>query len=134
MTPEEASIVIHALGNAFGAGDVERVVDLFADGDVIYAGSERGEVAVGRAQLRLLLADLFARDERYSWRVEQVHVVACRAGWLVLAEATLSVESLSPEEGHSEPETSPCRISGLLEEIAGDWRWRFCHTSEPIPS
>ena len=63
MSPNEASDIIHALGEAFRAGDVDAVTEQFAtEGDVMYAGSERGEVALGLTDLRALLTDVFARD------------------------------------------------------------------------
>jgi hypothetical protein len=135
MTPDEAGVLVDALGDAFGSGDVEAVVSLFAgDGDVMYAGSEAGEVAVGVPALRLLLAGLFARDERYSWRTDRVQVGECAAGCVVLADATLVVVPWPPSDGGAEPESLPCRVSGLLEGRDGAWRWRFCHTSEPAPA
>ena len=90
MNTDEASRLIDRLGDAFAAADIERVVTLFAaEGDVIYAGSEPDEVAVGRPALRLLLTDLFNRSERYSWRCESVCCVTCAAGVLVLAVAVV---------------------------------------------
>ena len=126
MTPDEAAAVVDDLGNAFAAGDVVAVIAKFAaEGEVTYAGSERGEIAVGLPALRLLLADLFSRDERYSWKCDSVHVTACAAGFAVLAEATLFVD---PGQ-----DSFPYRVSGLLEASDGGWRWRVCQGSEPAP-
>lgn len=137
MTPDEAGTVIDALGDAFAAGDVERVVAMFAaEGDVIYAGSESGEVAVGRPALRKLLGEIFARDERYAWKCHAVHVADCPAGFAVLAEATLYVDPVLGTDRAARPtvvarESFPYRVSGLLENGNAGWRWRFCHGSEP---
>ncbi len=134
MTPAEAAAVIEALGADFAAGDVESALSRFApDGEVMYAGSERGEVAVGLPDLRRLLAELFARDERYSWRCDTVHVVPCDTGFAVLADATLFVDPW-PAVADVGRESVPYRVSGLLEDHDGDWRWRACSGSEPAPS
>ena len=134
MKTNEASRLIDRLGDAFAAADIERVVTLFAaEGDVIYAGSEPAEVAVGLPALRLLLTDLFSRSERYSWRCESVRCVTCAAGVLVLAETSLFVvEETAYTTGNTHCTTVvPYRISGLLESSTAGWRWRFCQGAEP---
>ena len=134
MTPEEAAVVIEALGAAFAAGSVEAVVRRFApEGEVMYAGSEWGEVAVGLPALRQLLNELFSRDERYSWRCDTVHAVACGAGLAVLADAKLFIDPW-PHDPDVGRQTVPYRVSGLLEDHDGDWLWRACHGSEPDAS
>lgn len=134
MTPAEAGRLVESLGAAFGAADVEAVMSLFAaEGDILYAGSEAGEVAGDRAALRVMLAELFRREERYSWRCHGVHVTSCAAGVAVLAEATLFVDPTLPSGQRSGArEAVPYRVSGLLEELHGAWRWRWCHGSEPV--
>jgi SnoaL-like protein len=132
MTPEEAGALIHALADAFAVGDVDAVIGQFATaGDIMYAGSERGEVAVGLTDLRLLLTDLFDRAERYTWRCESVHVTACAAGFALLADATLFIDPRPRTADATGEATLPYRVSGLLENEDGNWRWRFCHGSEP---
>jgi ketosteroid isomerase-like protein len=136
VNPQEASQLIDRLGDAFAAADVERVMSMFAaEGDVIYAGSEPGEVAVGQPALRVLLTDLFSRHERYSWRCDSVRTVTCAAGVIVLADVTLFIAEAAVEEtgdgSHHSSGTAPYRVSGLLENSTEGWRWRFCHGSEP---
>jgi uncharacterized protein (TIGR02246 family) len=124
-----ARAAVHALGDAFEARNTAGVLALFAtDGDIVYAGSESGEVAVGVSAMRMLLEQLFTRDERYTWRcdADAVHVLVVPAGAVVVAEATLFV---SPEAGPIE--SFPYRVSGLLEKEGAVWRWRYCHGSEP---
>jgi hypothetical protein len=131
MTPEEAGAVIHALGDAFRTGDVDAATGQFlTEGEVMYSGSEHGEVAVGLTDLQSLFTDVFARDERYSWRCNAVHVVACPAGFAVLADATLLVTPY-PSSVDDATVAFPYRITGLLENESGNWRWRSCHGSEP---
>lgn len=135
MTPERAGAIIDALGESFAVGDVDAVLGQFAaTGEVMYAGSERGEVAVGHSGLRLLLTPLFERAERYSWRCDSVHLSACADGFVVLADATLFVDPWPGTLNGAGRETFPYRVSGLLEDEDGSWRWRFCHGSEPAAS
>ena len=134
MSPDEAGDIIHALGEAFRAGDVDAVTAQFAtEGDVIYAGSERGEVALGLPDLRSLLTDVFARNERYSWRCDTVQVASCPAGFAVMADATLFIDPYPDTTSGVDRVTLPYRVGGLLENENDNWRWRICHGSEPAP-
>jgi hypothetical protein len=129
---EVAASAVAALGRAFLAGDVEAVLALFAaDGAVVYAGSEPGEIAVGTDDLRRLLDELFARDERYTWPAGTVHATAVPAGVLVVADTVLSVHPADDPAG-APVESLPYRVAGLLEHDDG-WRWRMCQGSEPSP-
>lgn len=137
MTPATAARLVDGLGDAFASGDVATVLRRFAaDGDVLYAGSEAGEVAVGAAAVSALLEDLFARDERYSWRCRAVHVLRLHPGAVgpsvaVVAEATLTVH---PVAGGAPIENDlPYRVSGLLEEEGDRWVWRMCQGAETAP-
>ena len=132
---------VERLGAAFGSGDVDAVLAEFASsGEVIYAGSEVGEVAVGRSALRTLLEQLLERDERYSWRAGAVHELVSGAQLHVVAEAELTVHVPGPG-GWQVEERVPYRISGVLERDAGTvpgsvqgWSWRSCVGSEPVTS
>lgn len=131
MTPVSAAELVDELGEAFASGDVATVLRCFAaDGDVLYAGSEPGEVAVGAAAFTALLTELFARDERYSWRCRTVHVLACAAGMVVVAEADLAVHATA--DGAVVEQDVPYRVSGLLEQAHGRWVWRMCQGAEPV--
>jgi len=129
-----ARTAVDRLGAAFLSGDVATVLAQFADDDdVLYAGSEVGEVAVGHAALRTLLEELLDRDERYSWRATTVHEVR-RGGQLhVVAETELTVHVPGPG-GWRPGEQLPYRVSGVLErdEATASWRWRSCQGSEPV--
>ena len=126
---------VDRLGTAFRGGDVEAVLaEVAATGEVLYAGSEAGEVAVGRSALRTLLAELLGRDERYSWEAGTVHELVVGDVLHVVADAELTVHTLGPE-GWRTDERLPYRVSGVLERGAGDapgWRWRSCLGSEPV--
>ncbi len=130
MTPETAAEMVDMLGEAFKSRDVTTVLECFAaDGDVLYAGSEAGEVAIGAAALTTLLERLFARDERYSWKSGTTHVLACTAGALVVAEAALTVHAVA--DGTTIEADVPYRVSGLVEKVHGRWLWRTCQGAEP---
>ena len=103
-------------------------------GEVTYAGSERGEIAVGLPALRLLLADLFSRGERYSWSCDSVHVTACAAGFAVLADATLFVDPW-PSRATRPDARERSRIASAASSRCPttSWRWRVCHGTEPTP-
>jgi hypothetical protein len=132
MTPAEAAAVVDALGQAFLAGDVPGVLSQFcADDPVVYAGSEAGELAVGRANLGALLADLFARGERYSWFTDTATVVPCGTAVAVLADVTLLVHPWADGTLGPVSDRVPYRVSGALEPAGDGWRWRLCQGSEP---
>lgn len=132
MTPDVATHLVENLGRAFEAGDADAVLSQFCDdGPVLYAGSEAGELAAGHEGLRSLLADLFTRDERYSWLSDEVHVVPCGTAASVLADVTLLVRPYVEGRLGEVVEQVPYRISGALERVGESWRWRLCQGSEP---
>ncbi len=137
MTHDEIADTIDRLGDAFASGDLGLVLAEFVSDDrVMYAGSEPGELAVGKSALRRLLTELFERDERYRWRCSHAHVLPTVHGVFVVADATLTVHPVD-EQGaptDSSADSLPYRVTGLLENSQGAWRWRCCHGSEPAPS
>lgn len=135
MSGAVARVAVDALGAAFLTGDPDAVLRQFAaTGDPVYAGSEPGEVAVGRAALRSLLEELFARDERYSWRTTRVSSTGRPGVVHLVADAVLFVHPCANgRPAASATEELPYRIAGVLEREASSWRWRLCHGSEPTP-
>ncbi len=131
-----ARAAVDRLGSAFLTADVDAVLAEFVDGDeVVYAGSEAGEVAVGRAALRSLLVEVLGREERYSWRAGAVHEVRAADTVHVVAEAELTVHVPDGDRWRPE-ELLAYRVSGVLERPPGSdgsWRWRSCTGSEPAP-
>lgn len=126
---------VDRLGSAFLDGDVDAVLAQFTPDDaVLYAGSETGEVAVGRAALHSLLVDLFGRDERYSWRAAVVHELAVGDTVHLVADGELTVH-VPDAGGWVADERLPYRLSGVLEPDptpTAPWRWRTCQGSEPV--
>lgn len=128
-----ARAAVDRLGELFALADVDAVLDHFVSSDdVVYAGSETGEVAVGRTALQTLLEELFARDERYSWRALDVHEVTMQDALLVVADAELTVHGRSCHGWHLVEGGLPYRVSGVLVRDAARWRWRLCQGSEPV--
>ena len=115
------------LSAAFAARDVDAVLDCFVAGDDIgYAGSELAETASGRGAVSALFKEVFARDEAYSWRVTGARVDAYGRSAYLFAEADGLART---DSGEAVP--FPYRISGVLEEDGGRWRWRHCQGTEP---
>jgi hypothetical protein len=133
MRTEEAASLVDALGDAFAAGDRDRALAAFvSDGDVVYVGSEPGEVAFGHRALRTLLGALFDRDERYRWRCHSAHVAETPDGVVIVAETILTVEPVTETtDAAGEVVSLPYRVTGLLERSPHGWRWRLCQGSEP---
>lgn len=132
MTASDVAAAVDGLGTAFLTGDPDTVLDCFASiGEVVYAGSEPGEVAVGREAIRTLLEGLFARAERYSWRTTSVSSAGTPDSRYVVVDADLFVHPVTDAAVEPAVETFPYRISGVLERETAGWRWRLCHGSEP---
>jgi len=132
MTTSEVAHAVNSLGTAFLTGDPDVVLNRFAStGEVVYAGSEPGEVAVGREAIRSLLEGLFGRAERYSWCTTSVSSVGTPDTLYVVVDANLFVHPVTDGSVKPAVEKFPYRISGVLERERAALRWRLCHGSEP---
>jgi ketosteroid isomerase-like protein len=122
--------ILDRTSDRFVARDVGGVLELFAPGDdVRLAGSEVGEVARGRNDIRRVLADLFSRPEAYSFEWDGHDVsVADDVAW-VFAEGSLVVHK---DDGAVE--RVPYRMSGVLQHVGERWLWRMFVSSEPLPA
>jgi ketosteroid isomerase-like protein len=115
------------LSAAFAARDVDAALDCFVPSDDIgYTGSERSENAAGRGAVSALFKAIFTRDEAYSWRVTTARVQVYDGYAYLFADA----DGVARTDA-GEMVTFPYRISGLLEEVGGRWRWRHCQGAEP---
>ncbi|MDQ1446864.1 MAG: hypothetical protein QOI20_3328 [Acidimicrobiaceae bacterium] len=119
---------ITALSDAFRNRDLQAALACFADDPAAtYAGSERGEVAVGPEALRELFGSIFERDEAYSWAIEQLWSSDRGDLQIVVAELTGMVHSSSGDTS-----TFPYRLSGVVRiEGHATW-WLMCHGAEPV--
>jgi hypothetical protein len=119
---------VDRLGAAFRAKDAAAALACFVEDDEItYVGSEERESAYGRSAVATLLGELFSRAESYSWQARNVIVHRLDAGAFVIADTE------GTEEGPAGTEPFAYRVSGLLELVNGDWRWRAVQGSEPTP-
>jgi len=117
---------LDALSRAFATRDLEAALACFVeDRDVFYAGSEVGEVAAGRAELRVLLAGLFEREAAYSWHISEVWSSTQGELELVAAEATGHSRSPGVDEDFA------YRLTGVLLRQGDSLRWLQLHGAEP---
>jgi ketosteroid isomerase-like protein len=115
------------LSAAFAARDLAAALACFVpDDDIGYAGSEKAEQATGRDGVTALLTTVFARDEAYSWQVTTALVREYGPAAYLYAQADGLVHT---DAGETVP--FAYRISGVLEPLAGQWRWRHCYGCEP---
>ena len=125
----DASVVAASerLSAAFAARDVVAALACFVtDHDIGYVGSENGETATGRTAVEALFKDLFARDEAYSWQVTTALVREYGDCAYLFAQADGLAQT---DAGQTVP--FAYRISGILENLGGGWKWRHCHGCEP---
>ena len=123
----DAMAAVDRLGAAFAARDLAAALECFAPGaDIEYAGSEAGERAEGRTAVAALFGALFARSEAYSWRAREASLRRYADCAYVLVEADgVAQTDAGPREEFA------YRLSGVLEAVDGEWRWRVCQGSEP---
>jgi len=103
------------------------VLQEFAAGDAVHlVGSDAGEIAAGRQELEAFFTRIFAKEARFSFAADRVD--GWQAGDLVwfFAEGVMVVAQAGAEERR------PYRITGVLEQEEGRWRWRHYHGAEPV--
>lgn len=108
--------------NSFLAARDWALLDEFAKGeDTLLVGSESGEIARGREQLRTHIARIFALPDAlaFSWREVEVAVHGPIAWLHAEGEALLGEQR------------RPYRLTGVFELQAGVWKWKLFHGSEP---
>jgi hypothetical protein len=129
MTSAILRDLLQALSTAFRTRDLEGVLHLLSTtATVTYAGSEHGEKATGRRQLRALLSDLLGRPEAYSFDLPDI-TFGEHSGlvWMLAdGEATQSADDGSVQ-------TFAYRLTGVLADEKGHWRWLMLAGSEPTP-
>jgi ketosteroid isomerase-like protein len=94
--------------------------------DAIVVGFEPGEIAIGRDQNKTLFEDAFAGTAQLSFDWETVRAQASGNVACFFADGRL-VMTVGAEKT-----STPYRLSGVIEQIDGRWRWRQFHGSEPI--
>jgi len=104
LDPMHATVrdLLVELSTAFATRDVGRLVRQFSTrADVLYAGSEEDEQAVGPGPLRALLAAVLARPETYAFEFRECHVV------VVGASATVVATGTGTQTGPADPHRTP---------------------------
>jgi len=105
--------------------DLLDTLDLFLENAALF-GSDLGETAFGRADLRDFLTTIFAEPVTYGWTWD--HPVAGRHDdvvWFV-AVAQLILK------GEGAPQAIPYRLSGVLVHAGGAWRFALFNGSQPV--
>jgi ketosteroid isomerase-like protein len=105
--------------------DLAGTLDLFID-DAVLFGSDEGEFARGRDDLREFLTTLFAEPVTYGWTWD--HPVAGRHGDVVWFVAL----ALAILEGEGAPPPVPYRLSGVLRLVDGRWRFALFNGAQPV--
>jgi ketosteroid isomerase-like protein len=122
--------LLRALSTAFQTKDAEGLFALFsATATVTYAGSQSGEKATGRTELRRLLSDLLGRPVAYSFKFADITFgEQCGLVWLL-------AEGEGTETGDDgAAETFAYRLTGVLANEEAQWRWLVLAGSEPTPA
>ena len=127
--PAGVAEALEVLSRAFASRDVEAALACFADDDsVVYSGSEVGEVAAGRNELRSLFAALFERESAYSWDVTELWSSSRGDLAFVTAEAVGHSHNTEASEDYA------YRLTGVLSCGPDGCRWLQLHGAEPTAS
>jgi ketosteroid isomerase-like protein len=128
MVDDVESEVLEAmdrLGARLWSRDLAIMDEFVDDVDVLLVGSEDGEIARGRAAIEALMRGLFDLPMRltWDWRRRTVSHIGDIA-W-VFADCEVVLTFADGEK------RKPYRMTGVLQRLAGRWRWRQFHGSEP---
>jgi ketosteroid isomerase-like protein len=104
--------------------DLPGTLDLFV-GDAAFFGSDEGEFARGRDDLREFLTTIYAEPITYGWTWD--HPVAGRHGDVVWFVALSQVIL----EGEGAPPRVPYRLSGVLRWVGASWRFALFNGAQP---
>lgn len=102
------------------------IVDEFAPGeDTLLVGSLPDDRARGHHELEAHFRKYFEQAETitYAWREVEVSVRG--------AVAWLHAEGEVVRHGPDGDRRKPYRLTGVLEQHGGKWKWRLFHGSEP---
>ncbi len=122
---------LRALVTALAIHDAEQVLELFTREGAVF-GSDDGEEAVGRDELRTFFTDISARPDTISWTWEIR--TAGHLGDVVWFVASGTSVFTSPG-GTAKTVADPYRLSGVLRRTQGRWLFALFNGSEPqVPS
>jgi uncharacterized protein (TIGR02246 family) len=122
-----ADDALHGLVSALATHDPEQVLELFTREGAVF-GSDAGEEAVGRDQLRVFFTDLCARAHTISWTWDLQ--TAGQLGDVVWFVAPGTCVFTAPD-GQATTAADPYRVSGVLRRTQGRWLFALFNGSEP---
>lgn len=118
--------VLNRFKEAVAKRDTTGALELFAtDLDVLCMGSEAGEIAVGRSELKALLKRVLSRPTAYyfEWRSHSVSSTGS-VSWA-------TIDALVHAKGEGQEIALPYRITAVLERRGNKWLLMHYHGSEP---
>jgi uncharacterized protein (TIGR02246 family) len=122
-----ADDALRGLVAALATHDPEQVLELFTREGASF-GSDDGEEAVGRDELRVMFAVICSRPDTVSWTWEVR--MAGHLGDVVWFVASGTGVLTSPD-GKAVTAADPYRLSGVLRRTQGRWLFAVFNGSEP---
>ncbi len=126
LTPADiANSILTTLVSCTRGRDLVGALDLFQDDAAIF-GSDEGEFARGRDDVRAFLESIYAEPVTYGWTWDQP--VAGRHGdviWFVALSQVIL-------HGEDAPAPVPYRLSGVLLLSGAGWRFALFNGARPV--
>jgi uncharacterized protein (TIGR02246 family) len=122
-----ADDALHGLVAALATHDPEEALDVFTREGAVF-GSDHGEEAVGRDELRAFFSDICAQPHTISWTWELR--TAGHLGdvvWFVASGTCVFTHA----DGTQVTVADPYRLSGVLRRTQGRWLFALFNGSEP---
>jgi ketosteroid isomerase-like protein len=119
--------VMAALDNVWLGGDPAAILDCF-EPDLVFFGSGDGEQAVGHDGLKAMLTQLSPLAEGSTFTIEWDSLAGERLGNVGLISGVGHVRSSGALEKF---DGNVYRVTGVLVQRDGAWRWKVYHGSEP---
>jgi uncharacterized protein (TIGR02246 family) len=122
-----ADQALHGLVAALATHDPDEVLDVFTREGAVF-GSDQGEEAVGRDELRAFFTAICARSDTISWTWEVR--TAGHLGdvvWFVVVGTCVFTHA----DGTAVTAADPYRLSGVLRRTQGRWLFAVFNGSEP---
>jgi uncharacterized protein (TIGR02246 family) len=105
--------------------DVQGCLDLFAtDPDTLGLGSEEGEEAIGREDLRLFFERAFSRPLEYTFEWQWFQVSQSGSVAWAIAEGVIHADGRN--QGRR---STPYRMTAVFERMDSTWLWSQLHGS-----
>ena len=122
-----ADDALHGLVAALATHDPDEVLDVFTREGAVF-GSDAGEEAVGRDELRAFFTQICALADTISWTWDvQMAGTLGDVVWFVAPGTCVFIRA----DGSSITAADPYRISGVLRRTQGRWLFALFNGSEP---